>query len=427
MPADTKRACPTAAAHAAAGSTARATPRGRRGRVVTGLLLAVAALTACAADTAPDSAPPVSTRTSVTTTAPVTTLPAPVTTTSAAPRRFRLAASGDVLVHAPVIRSAANYAGGVGYDFAPMFDGVRDELTAADLTLCHLESPVSPDNTRLTVSGTLSFNAPRELTTALVGAGFDGCDTAGNHMWDRGRSGMLATLDVLAEAGLRNAGMSRDAIDAANPPIYDVRGVKVGHLAFSYTILNMGGPNDTVPADAPWLEAVLWPRIGAEGVLAQARALRARGADFVVVSVHWGAQYVRTPTADQRELARALLTSPDVDLILGDHVHVVQPCERIDGKYVIYGMGNFLSNQSPTQDASLRLDNQDGVIVHFEVVETSPGVFTTVGMRYTPTWVVLPGHRIEKATPDQHAASYARTLDAMGSLGAGACDATPTS
>jgi len=59
-------------------------------------------------------------------------------------------------------------------------------------------------------------------------------------------------------------------------------------------------------------------------------------------------------------LAKDLLASPDVDLILGDHVHVVQPCEKINGKYVMYGMGNFLSNQARSQGPGLTDDNEDG-------------------------------------------------------------------
>jgi poly-gamma-glutamate synthesis protein (capsule biosynthesis protein) len=400
--------------------------------VVVAAAPAAAACSGPAADDAAGPAPAAATTAAPATsgTAPAvtnTTTTAPPTTTTRPPRRFRIAASGDILLHNLVIQSGARYAGGDGYDFSPMFDDVRSTISAADLAICHQETPISADDTGLTVPGTLVFNAPRAIATALAGAGFDGCDTASNHMWDRGLAGINATLDVLDDAGLPSAGMSRDEAGAANPPIHTVNGVKVGHLAFSYTILNAGGPNDTVPPEAPWLEAVLWPRIGAEGMLAQARALRARGAEFVVVSVHWGSQYIHAPTAQQREIAHQLLSSPEIDLVLGDHVHVVQPCERIAGKYVAYGMGNFLSNQSPTQDASLSVDNQDGVIVQFDVEERTPGVFVTSRMTFTPTWVVIPGHRIERATPETHPQSYERTVASILADGPVACDATPAS
>jgi poly-gamma-glutamate capsule biosynthesis protein CapA/YwtB (metallophosphatase superfamily) len=350
--------------------------------------------------------------TAATTTVPPTTAPP----TTRPLRSFTLAGAGDILLHNYVIVEGGQNAGGQGYNFDPMFDEIRDRVSAADFAICHQETPISADNTALTVPRTKSFNAPREIATALKNAGFDACDTASNHTWDRGAGGVHQTLDVLDANGLGHAGASRNADEAVAPKIYDVKGVKVGHLAFTYTIFNSGGPTTTVPDEMPWLREMLWPAIGVEGILAQARRAREQGAEFVVVSMHWGAEYQTAATPQQRDLARQLLSSPDVDLILGDHVHVVQPCEQIDGKYVMYGMGNFLSNQSPSQDASLRPENEDGTLNTFTVQETSPGTFRTTGYQVTPTRVMIPTHRIVPATPDRFPASYERTVSAVNQL-----------
>lgn len=398
--------------------------RSRRATFAAAALLLFASCSSSRPEVAPaattsrtDLAKPAATSTTSSTTSSTTTI-RPL-------RHLTLAASGDILLHNPVIQNGKANAGGDGYDFGPMFDDVRATIAGADLALCHQETPISADNTALTIPLTLSFNAPREIATALKDAGFDGCDTASNHIYDRGLAGIESTLDVLAAAGLRNTGMSRSQDEADNPPIFDVNGVKVGHVAFSYTIFNEGGPSQNVPKDAPWLETILWPKIGLAGVLAQAHRLKERGAHYVVISIHWGSQYVHEPTKDQREYARALLGSPDVDLILGDHVHVVQPCEKINGKYVAYGMGNFLSNQSPTQDASLVMDNQDGSLLTFTIDERPNGGGFATRMQFTPTWVVISGHRVERATPEVHADSYERTKANMLALGPDACDATP--
>jgi poly-gamma-glutamate synthesis protein (capsule biosynthesis protein) len=329
-----------------------------------------------------------------------------------------------------VILDGRANAGGTGYRFEPMFDGVRDRISAADWAICHQETPLSIDDTNLTIPRTVSFNAPHEMAAALKDAGFDACDTASNHTYDRGAKGVRETLDVLDAAGLGHAGSARSADEAANPPIYDVKGVKVGHLAFSYTISNdVAAPNSQVPTEMPWLREMLWPAIGADGLLGQAARLKARGAEFVVVSIHWGDQYISQPNTQQRELARQLLESADVDLILGDHVHVVQPCEQINGKYVVYGMGNFLSNQSPSQDSTLKPDNEDGTINTFTVTESSPGAFRATGFEYTPTRVVTTGHLVVPATPDRFKASYDRTVAKVNLLNQqapGACDARPS-
>jgi len=348
------------------------------------------------------------------------------TTTTAPPlRHFTISAVGDILLHNLVIVDGRANAGGNGYNFDPMFDDVREVISAADLAICHQETPIAADNKNLTVPRTLSFNAPKEIATALKNAGFDACSTASNHTYDRGLEGVKQTLDVLDAAGVGHAGSARSQAEADAPPIYDVKGIKVGHLAYSYTVLNNGGPNSQVPPDAPWLRAFLWPAIGAEGIIADAKKMRERGAEFVVLSMHWGDQYIHQPNAQQRQLAKELLASPDVDLIIGDHVHVVQPCEKINGKYVQYGMGNFLSNQSPTQDRTLVNDNQDGSLQTYTVDEVTRGRFTVSKMTFTPTWVVIQGHKIVRATPDKYKDSYNRTVKAMGMLGPGACDAIP--
>jgi len=86
-------------------------------------------------------------------------------------------------------------------------------------------------------------------------------------------------------------------------------------------------------------------------------------------------------------LANQLLASPDIDLVVGSHVHVIQPIDRIGDKYVVYGLGNFLSNQASEAAAGLPAATQDGVIVEVDLTDTGTGVFKASGVSYTPTWV----------------------------------------
>lgn len=347
------------------------------------------------------------------------------TTTAFVPRKFTFGGSGDILVHAPVQRDALANGGGKTYDFNPMFDDVRPLISGVDLAICHQETPISADGKNLTIPNTLSFNAPKEIAPALKNAGFEGCDTASNHTWDRTLGGVQQTNAVLDEAGLKHTGGAGNAAEMEEKAIYEVNGVKVGHLAYSYTIYNNGGPDTAVPPEAPWMKGMLWPAIGSQGILDDAKKLKERGADFVVVSIHWGDQYVRQPNLQQSALAQDLLNSPYVDLILGDHVHVVQPCQKINDKYVIFGMGNFLSNQAPSQDRSLKIDTQDGGWYQWDITEVTPNQFKATSMSYAPTFVQTQGHKILRATPDKYKPSYDRTVSAVTSLGPFACDAKP--
>jgi hypothetical protein len=349
-----------------------------------------------------------------------TTSPSTSSTTVRAARSFSIVASGDILLHLPVQASGRANAGGTGYDFNPMFDDVRALLSSADLAICHLETPLSGDDTNL--SGFPTFNVPHEIAPALAAAGFDACDTSSNHAVDRGARGVSDTLDALDAAGIRHTGGARSEAEAAEPPILDVRGVKVGHLAYTFGYNGM-----PVPEAGPWMARYLWTSIGEAGILRDAGALKARGAAFVVVSIHWGAEYSLAVDPGLVALAHGLLASPDVDLILGDHGHVPQACEKVGEKYVAYDLGNFLSNQAPQSDSTLPANTQDGVILRFQVDEVAPDRFRVTRVTFAPTFVSLAGHRVLQAKPPGLQTSHDRTVRALTSppAGVGPCDATP--
>jgi poly-gamma-glutamate capsule biosynthesis protein CapA/YwtB (metallophosphatase superfamily) len=296
-------------------------------------------------------------------------------------RGFTLIASGDVLTHGPVLRQASTYGRRIGqpYDFRPMFADLRPIVAGADLALCHLEVPLSRNGQD--ISSWPAFNAPPQLARALRWAGYDACSTASNHSMDQGPPGVAATLDVMDAAGLRHPGMARNANEADTSTIVDVRGLRVGLLSYTYG-LNSG----RLPADRRWLVNTIDPH----RVVNDARAARAAGAQFVVVLLHWGQEYQSSPTPSQREVAKQLLGAPEVDLILGHHVHVVQPIERVGSKWVAYGMGNSLSNQTPNCCAA---GSQDGVLVKVTVAEHA-GRLRVRDVRYVPTWVEHPSFRI---------------------------------
>jgi len=269
---------------------------------------------------------------------------------------FTLVATGDLLIHKPVANRALADGGG-HYDFRRMLARVRTLIADADLAICHIETPLSADDTN--ISGYPVFNTPHELAAAVTWAGYDGCSTASNHSVDRGVAGVKSTLGALDANHVAHAGTARSATEAGRIELHRVGGAVVAHLSYTY-----GTNGIPVPSGAPWsVNLISVPKI-----LADAHRARAAGATFVVLSLHWGQEYQVAPTPQQLAQAKALLASPDVDLILGDHVHVQQPIARIGDKYVVFGMGNLLSNQSPA--AGLKPQTEDGGIIRVHVVRT---------------------------------------------------------
>ncbi|MFG3189758.1 CapA family protein [Streptomyces omiyaensis] len=264
-------------------------------------------------------------------TAPRPAAPAPK------PGGFTLVTSGDVLPHDSIIRRAAADADGGGYDFRPMFAGAKPVVSRADLALCHMETVYGEEGGPYT--GYPAFKSPPEVAAALKATGYDSCSTASNHTLDDGAEGLGRTLDALDAAGVRHAGSARTAAETARPTLLKAGGATVAQLAYTYD--TNGYP---LPEGKPWAVNLL----DRDKVIADARAARAAGADVVVVSVHWGSEWQTEPDERQLSLARELTASrtggrPDIDLIAGTHAHVPQAYEKVNGTWVIYGMGDQIA------------------------------------------------------------------------------------
>lgn len=296
--------------------------------VLAGSLLAVVA--ACSQNGTDGGAPPPGGSPGGST-APRPAAPAPK------PAGFTLVASGDVLPHDSIIRRAAADAGDGGYDFRPMLAGAKPVVSRADLAICHMETVYGKAGGPYT--GYPAFKSPPEIAAALGATGYDSCSTASNHTLDDGAAGLGRTLDALDAAGVKHAGSARTAAEAARPTLLKAGGATVAQLAYTYD--TNGYP---LPEGKPWAVNLL----DESRVIADARAARAAGADVVVVSVHWGTEWQTEPDERQLSLARALTASatggrPDIDLILGTHAHVPQAYEKVNGTWVIYGMGDQIA------------------------------------------------------------------------------------
>lgn len=328
------------------------------------------------------------------------------------PRSFTIAASGELLIHEAVADAAAT---ADGWDFSPMLASVAPIVSAADLAICHVESPLSPDNTSLSYYP--AFNVPNQLAQAIADTGYDTCSLASNHALDTGRNGVEGTLDALDQAGVRHAGMARSEAEAGATTMIDVNGVKVAHLSYAY-----GFNGGDAPVDEPYLANL----IDEGSMLSDAALARAGGAEFVVVSVHWGTEYAATPDALQADLGPRLLGSTAVDLVIGTGAHVIQPVTTIGSEYLVYGLGNFLSNQAPESCTGCPPGSQDGVIIELTVTESESGsgVFTVTDVAHTPTWVdrttyeVVPVlHDDGQRDPSLLSASADRTSAALSAMG----------
>ena len=304
----------------------------------------------------------------------------PSSTTLVAAPHITFAFTGDVLSHTPIIDQAKRTAIAnsttemqLDYDFRPMFADVKPLISSVDVAICHLETPIAPDGEELSTFP--FFGVPKEITIAIADAGFDRCSTASNHTYDRGNNGIDATVNALLAAGVKESGMARTP-EEIEPNIFVVNGIKLCHLSYTFSYNGL-----VMPTETQWRSALINP----DRILRDAKRARELGSQATIVSMHWGTEKDSNLNSMQTTIAKELTASGLVDLIVGHHAHVVQPTEQVNGVWVMYGLGNVLSNL-PTDDR-WPINSQDAVIATTSLTlsPTGKAIFNKPVMH--PTWV----------------------------------------
>ncbi|MEV0093923.1 CapA family protein [Streptomyces sp. NPDC050738] len=309
---------------------------------------------------------------------------------AAALRGFTLVATGDVLPHTSIIERAHKDAHGRGYDFRPMLAAVKPLVTGADLAICHMETVYGAKGGPYT--GWPTFKSPPQVAAALAATGYDSCSAASNHTLDDGPAGIRRTLGALDAAGVAHTGSGRTAAESERPAWLKGGSAKVAQLAYTYD--TNGFPQ---PEGQPWAVHL----IDEQQIVADARAARTAGADVVVVSIHWGTEWQDTPNDQQLTLGRALTASktagrPDIDLILGTHAHVPQAYEKVNGTWIIYGMGDQIAGEmyNPTGAQDDRGNESSIGRFTFTPPAKRGGRWTVTKAEFVPQWMDLRTGRV---------------------------------
>ncbi|MHA6524651.1 CapA family protein [Tessaracoccus sp. G1721] len=344
--------------------------------------------------------------------------PSPTSSSPAPMREVTINVSGDLLWHNSLWNSAevdAKSTGEPRFDFFPQLASLQGYVSAADLGICHSEVPFAEKDGPF--RNYPLFAAPQEIAPAIKEVGWDLCTTASNHTMDAGWEGLVRTIDVHRAAGILTAGSYATEELAATPVIYTTEsGVDVAVISQTY------GLNGIPKAKGKdWSVELL----DADLAIAQARRAREAGADIVAVHIHAGDEYSSTINEQQRAYAEAVTASPDVDFLFGQHAHVVQPIDKVNGKWVVYGAGNLIAASGPAKPRTY-----DGYLAQVTFTEQADGSFVASAAEYAPTMITKhSGSRPARVylIPDELAAgnplaeemqaSAARTRKTVYSLG----------
>ena len=253
----------------------------------------------------------------------------------------RFSATGDNQIHSKIYQQAAARAvGDAAYSFDYCYANLVPFYSDFDVNWINQETLCTDE---LAPSTYPCFSTPGDCARALYRAGFRVFSLSNNHTYDKGASGIAATLRFWASmpADVVTTGLWRGEADYGTIPLHTVNGVTIAYL--SYTEHTNGIPRSSA------MEAnVLYT--SQTDVIEQQVRQAAQLADFVVVGVHWGVEDSHTITGAQRTLAQQL-ADWGADVIVGTHPHVLQNAGWLtaeDGRRVFaaYSLGNFLSTQS---------------------------------------------------------------------------------
>jgi poly-gamma-glutamate capsule biosynthesis protein CapA/YwtB (metallophosphatase superfamily) len=223
-------------------------------------------------------------------------------------------------------------------------------LHEADVTVVNLEGVLSGGG-RIADKGEarpILYRARPEFAAQLASSGVDVMTLANNHSGDYGPDALRETIDALAVVGIDAVGAGID-LDAAQTPAYRrVGDTVVAFVGADLTNTHMFRATEARPGSLAVAPADAVATLGP--IVARAR----RHADLVVLTVHWGENFAKEPSAETRAVGKALIRA-GFDAILGHSAHVLQGVELVDGKPIVYDAGNFLAGHTGLEDQAVAI------------------------------------------------------------------------
>lgn len=289
---------------------------------------------------------------------------------------FTLTAIGDVMCHNTQYWDA--YIKETDeYDFSYVFDNISHYINDSDIAIGSLETSFAGKERGY--SNYPTFNSPDNLAYSLKELGIDVLSTAGNHCLDMGFSGLSRTIDVLDNADISHLGTYKTQEDRDTILFKDVKGIKIAFINYTY------GTNGIPVPDGKEFCVNL---IDKDLIKKDIENAKSQNADIIIACMHWGTEYRTTANSEQEELADFLFQN-GVDIILGNHPHVLEQMEKRtitleDGTtkdgFVIYALGNFICDQNAE-------NTRNSIILNLEITKHADSKITIDKADYIPIYM----------------------------------------
>lgn len=267
----------------------------------------------------------------------------------------RFSATGDNLIHNGIYLQAAQRTGGTGYDFAPVYENLKEFYAGFDLNWLNQETLVTDE---IEPSGYPQFCTPAACGQAVYDLGMRVISMSNNHAYDKYAKGVEATLrfwDSMPDDVLTTGLFS----DTQAIPTMEKNGITFAFLSYTDSTNGIPEPEDT-PARVIYTSE--------EELMRQQIESAVQMVDVVVVGLHWGVENSHEVSQAQKLLAQKV-ADWGADVIIGTHPHVIQAIDMVtsaDGRMVpvAYSLGNFVSAQQYA-------DQMISVVLTFDVTKTT--------------------------------------------------------
>ncbi len=263
---------------------------------------------------------------------------------------------GDALLHDTVYNDARTADG--GWDFTKQIGRIGEIAEQYDLAYYNQETILGGEE--LGLSNYPMFNSPQEFGRDMVNMGFNVVSTATNHALDRWGAGVEASKAFWkSQEGVVEDGTNTSWEEFNELPVYEVNGISYVFVSWTY---GMNGLQ--CPEGEEYL--INCYRDYEDEMFEQVRKGK-EIADVVIVAMHWGDEYSMEPNEEQLTLAREL-SDAGADIIIGNHVHCIQPVEWINDKTIcFYALGNLISDQWPWEESMI------GMMAALKITKTEQG------------------------------------------------------
>lgn len=275
-----------------------------------------------------------------------------------------------------------------GNALAAVVEGLRPALMASDIRFGNLECTLSNEGLLEGDWRSMQLRGDPSYVSCLNDVGFNLLNVANNHATQHGTATFVHTLEMLRATGIDCCGVRGTEGWSSQPVIKIVRGIRVGVLGYCMR------PRQYSPEEPAYAEG------SEEGIRRDVRRLKAE-VDRVIVSLHWGEEFVEEPSTTEIELAHSIVDA-GADILLGHHPHVARPVERYRHGVIAYSLGNCIADMVWLDDL------RRGIMLHAVMERGQPQVTASLKA------IEIDDHFVPKVAPTDR--SWARISEKVEGL-----------